>query len=89
MTIPLKQIAGMPAFSPYYPMPSARYRNVRFQYVLFRADASAVDRILPACFEPSDDGFCAAIGLLAKWSGNYGYTDSSIGSPDAAEQPQD
>ena len=78
MTIPLDKIANMPAFSPYYPMPPARYRNVRFQYVYFRVDVSAVDRVLPACFEPSDDGFCAAIGLSAEWTANYGPFQESL-----------
>jgi len=78
MTIPLEQIANMPAFSPYYPMPPAGYRNVRFQYVYFRAANSAVDRILPACFEPSDDGFCVAIGLAAEWTANYGPFEESM-----------
>ena len=78
MTIPLKQIANMPAFSPYYPMPPARYRSVRFQHVYFRADVSAVDRVLPACFEPADDGFCAAIGMVAEWSANYGRFEESV-----------
>ena len=63
MTIPLEQIAGMPAFSTYYPMPPARYRNARFQFVCFRADVAAVDRVLPACFDPADDGHCVAIGI--------------------------
>ena len=72
MSIPLEQIANMPAFSPYYPMPPARYRNVRFQYVYFRADVAALDRVLPACFEPSADVFCTAFGLAAGWSANYG-----------------
>ena len=78
MTIPLEKIANMPAFSPYYPMPPARYRNVRSQYVYFRADVSAVDRVLPACFEPADDGFCTAIGLVAGWSANYGPFEESV-----------
>ena len=78
MTIPIDQIAGMPAFSPYYPMPPARYRNVRFQFVYFRADVSAVERVLPACFEASDDGFCAAIGLSVPWSANYGAFEESV-----------
>ena len=77
MTIPLEQIANMPAFSPYYPMPPARYRNVRFQYVYFRADVAAVDRVLPACFEPAPDGFCAAFGLSAPWTANYGRFEES------------
>jgi acetoacetate decarboxylase len=78
MTIPLDQIANMPAFDSYYPMPRTRYRNVKFHYVYFRADVSAVDRILPACFEPSEDGFCAAIGLTVPWSSNYGRFDESV-----------
>ena len=77
MSIPLDQIENMPAFSPYYPMPPARYRNVRFQYVYFRADVSAVDRVLPACFQPSDDGYCAAFGLSAAWTANYGPFEES------------
>ena len=77
MTIALEQIANMPAFSPYYPMPPARYRNVRFQYVYFRADVAAVDRVLPACFDPAADGFCAAFGLSAQWTANYGTFEES------------
>jgi acetoacetate decarboxylase len=78
MSIPLEKIANMPAYSPYYPMPPARYRNVRFQYVYFRADVSAIDRVLPACFEASQDGFCAAIGLTAPWTANYGKFEESV-----------
>ena len=78
MTIPLDQITSMPAYSPYFPPPPARYRNVRFQYVCFRADTAAVDRLLPACFEPAADGFCAAIGLTVPWSANYGAFDESV-----------
>lgn len=78
MTIPLDQIVNMPAFSPYYPMPPARYRNARFQFVSFRAESAAIDRVLPACFEPADGGLCIAIGLTVGWSGNYGAFDESI-----------
>ncbi len=78
MTIPLDQIANMPAFSPYYPMPPCRYRGVRFQFVYFRADLAAIDRVLPACFEPSDDGFCVAIGLTAPWTSSYGDFQESV-----------
>jgi len=77
MTIPLERIANMPAFSPYYPMPPARYRQVRFQYVHFRADVAALDRVLPACFEPAADGHCAAFGLSAGWTANYGRFEES------------
>jgi acetoacetate decarboxylase len=78
MSIPMKEIANMPAYSPYYPMPPARYRNVRFHYVYFRADVAAVDRVLPACFEASEDGFCAAIGITIPWSANYGQFEESV-----------
>ena len=78
MTIPLDQIANMPAFSPYYPMPPARYRNVRFHHVFFRADAAAINRVLPACFEPSGDGICAAVGLTVPWAANYGEFQESV-----------
>ena len=78
MGIPLEQIANMPAFSPYYPMPPCRYRGVRFQFVYFRADTAAIDRVLPDCFEPSDDGFCVAIGLTAPWTSSYGCFQESV-----------
>lgn len=72
MTIPLDDIFGMPAFSPYFPSPPARYRQVRFQWVKFRADPSACDRYLPDCFVPADDGECLAFGLDVGWCSNYG-----------------
>lgn len=78
MSIPMEEIANMPAYSPYYPMPPARYRNVRFHYVYFRADVAAIDRVLPACFEASEDGFCAAIGITIPWSANYGQFEESV-----------
>lgn len=78
MTIPLDKIANMPAYSPYYPIPPAAYRNTRFQFVYFRADVAAVDRVLPACFEASEDGYCVAIGLTVPWSANYGKFEESI-----------
>ena len=78
MSIPLDHITSMPAFSPYYPMPPAGYRNARLQYVYFRADVSAIDRILPDCFEPAEDGYCVAIGLSVPWSANYGGFEESL-----------
>ena len=78
MTIPLDKIENMPAFSPYYPSPPARYRNVCFQFVYFRADIAAVDRILPDCFEVAEDGFCVGIGLSVPWSSNYGQFAESL-----------
>ena len=58
-------------------MPPARYRNGRFQFVYFRADVAAIDRVLPDCFEPAADGFCAAFGLSIPWSANYGAFEES------------
>ena len=78
MSIPMDEIVSMPAFSPYYPMPPARYRGVRSHYVLFRANLSAVERVLPACFRPSDDGLCVALGLTVPWSANYGEFQESV-----------
>jgi hypothetical protein len=37
-----------------------------------KADRAAIAALLPDCFEPADDGFCAACGLSAKWTANYG-----------------
>ena len=72
MSIPINDIVTMPAFSPYYPMPPARYIGVRMHNVFFRAEIDAVNRILPDCFEPSEDGLCVASGLTVPWSANYG-----------------
>jgi acetoacetate decarboxylase len=78
VTIPLDQIANMPAYSPYYVMPPSRYRNVRWHTVLFRADPAAVDAVLPACFEPLEDGLCAVCGIDAPWTTNYGAFQASL-----------
>ena len=59
-------------------MPPARYRNARSQHVCFRADVSAPDPVLPACFEASEDGFCVATGLSIPWSANYESFDESF-----------
>jgi len=72
MSIPINEIVTMPAFSPYYPMPPARYIGVRKHIVFFKAKIDAVNRILPDCFEPSEDGLCVASGLTVPWSANYG-----------------
>ena len=77
MTLPMDDIIGMPAFSTYYPMPPARYRGARFQFVCFRANVKAIERLLPSCFEPSEDGFCTAMGLSVPWSANYGKFEES------------
>ena len=72
MPIPLAQVDGMPVTSPYFPRPPARYRGMRAQTVLFRADPNRVADLLPECLAPADDGACAAIGVDAPWSSHYG-----------------
>lgn len=72
MTIPLETIRGMPAHGPYFAPPPTRYRNMSAHYVRFRAELAAVDRVLPSCFEPSEDGICVAFGLDVPWSSNWG-----------------
>ena len=78
MTIPLNQIIGMPAYSPYYPMPPALYRHAKFHFVYFHADPLAIDRILPECFTQIDQGICVAIGILIPWSANYRAFEESV-----------
>ena len=77
MSIPMNDIVTMPAFSPYYPMPPARYRGVSMHSVFFKASLDAVNRILPDCFESSQDGLCSATGLTVPWSANYGQFQES------------
>ncbi len=72
MPIPLTQVDGMPVSSPYFPSPPARYRGLRAQTVLFRADPNRVADLLPECLAPAPDGACAATGVDAPWSSHYG-----------------
>ncbi|MCY4114143.1 MAG: acetoacetate decarboxylase family protein [Chloroflexi bacterium] len=72
MPIPLSQVDGMPVSSSYFPRPPARYRGMRAQTVLFRADPNRVANLLPECLTPAPDGECAAIGVDAPWSSHYG-----------------
>lgn len=46
--------------------------------VFYRADPHAVRKLLPDIFEPAADGFVAACGLSAKWTGNYGAFNESF-----------
>ena len=78
MNLPLEQISNMPAFAPYYAPPPARYRNVKFQFVDFLADVSALRRVLPECLEPAESGYCVAIGLTVPWSDHYGPFEESV-----------
>ena len=77
MTIPLNKINGMPAFSTYFPKPPALYKGVKSHQVHFKADKNAIDRVLPSCFEPSDDALCIASGMTISWCSNYGQFEES------------
>ncbi len=68
----------MPARDPYYPPLPATYRNVRMQFVFFRADPNAVGKILPEPLEPSPDGLCMACGLTVPFNSNYGPFDETF-----------
>ena len=74
----MDRIAGMPPFSPYYPAPPARYRNLRTQIVRFRTDPGAVGRLLPEFLDPAPDGECAALGIDAPWSSHYGAFQAAV-----------
>ena len=69
---------NVPADRPFYPPLPARYRNVRFQFVFFRADPAAVGRLLPEPLEPADDGACMASGLTVPFCSNYGPFDEAF-----------
>jgi acetoacetate decarboxylase len=78
MSIPMDRIPGMPAFSPYYPVPPAQYRNVQFQFVSFRADPARVSEVLPDCLGPAEDGLCVGIGISVPWCSSYGSFQESV-----------
>jgi len=61
-----------PTDNPYYPPLPAHYRNLKLQFVFFRADSSSVGRLLPAPLEPAEDGDCVACGLDAPFTSSYG-----------------
>jgi len=77
MTIPLDKINGMPAFSTYYPKPPSIYKGVKSHQVHFKANPNAIDRVLPSCFKPSEDGLCIASGMTINWCSNYGQFEES------------
>lgn len=72
MTLPHDEGWSIPADRPFYPPLPAYYRNVRFQFVFFRADRAAVARLLPAPLEPAADALCVACGLVVPFCTSYG-----------------
>lgn len=68
----------IPADAPFYPPLPAYYRHVRFQFVFFRADPSAVASLLPAPLEPDSDGLCLACGLTVPFCSHYGAFDEAF-----------
>lgn len=78
MYSPLARVAGMPFFSPYFPLPPAIYRGVKMQMISFRADPAAVASYVPEGFSPADDGRCLALGLTVPWCGSYGSFEEAV-----------
>ena len=68
----------IPADAPFYPPLPAYYRQVRFQFVFFRADPAAVATFLPAPLEPDPDGLCVAGGLTVPFCTHYGPFDEAF-----------
>ena len=69
---------NIPAGSPFYPPLPAIYRKVRFQFVFFHAEPSAVQAFLPEPLAASEDGLCVASGLVVPDCVNYGTFDESF-----------
>ena len=69
---------NIPADNPFYPPLPAYCRNVRFQFVFFRADPAAVGQLLPEPLEPADDGLCVACGLAVPFCTGYGPFDEAF-----------
>ena len=63
---------NIPADNPFYPPLPAVYRNVRFQFVFFYAEPTAVQGFLPEPLEAAEDGLCVASGLEVPFCTNYG-----------------
>ena len=63
---------NVPADQPFYPLLPAYYRNVRLQFVFFRAEPAKVRALLPEPLEPVEDGLCVACGLVVPFSSHYG-----------------
>ena len=69
---------AIPFDAPFYPRLPAWYRGVRFQMVEFRADPSAVARLLPEPLEPSPGGECVATGIEIPFSSAYGPINEAL-----------
>lgn len=69
---------NIPASDPFYPPLPAVYRNVRFQFVFFRAAPSAVQDFLPEPLKAAEDGLCVASGLEVPNCESYGPFEESF-----------
>ena len=69
---------NIPAGSPFYPPLPAVYRNVRFQFVFFHAEPTAVQDFLPEPLQAAEDGLCVASGLEVPHCENYGPFEESF-----------
>ena len=61
-----------PVDAPMYgPLPTI-YRGVTFNYVYFTTDPQNIEPLLPAPFEPGEDGICVAFSVEVPLSSSYG-----------------
>jgi len=61
-----------PVHAPMYgPLPTI-YRGVTFNYVYFTTDPQNIAPLLPAPFEPGEDGICVAFSIEVPFSSSYG-----------------
>ena len=63
---------NIPTDYPFYPSLPAIYRNVKFQYVFFHADPTAIQEVLPEPLQSTEDGLCVAAGIDVPFCTNYG-----------------
>jgi acetoacetate decarboxylase len=55
----------------YGPLPTV-YRGVEFLTVYFTVEPRSIAPLLPAPFEPGEDGLCAALAIRVPFSSSYG-----------------
>lgn len=68
---------SVPFDSPFYPPLPARYEDVLFHLVFFRADPAAIAELLPDPLQPAPDGRCVAMGIRIPRCSAYGTFDEA------------
>jgi acetoacetate decarboxylase len=76
--LPIDEGWNIPFDSPFYPPLPARYEDVSFQFVFFRADPDAMAGLLPAPLRPSPEGRCMAMGIRIPKCSAYGAFEEAV-----------